>query len=54
MCVAAVAVATAGERELGWGRVHIFLRRLGKTVDSRSLSLAHCDLTATDLLELGG
>uniref|UniRef100_A0A3Q0RJH2 Leucine rich repeat containing 31 n=1 Tax=Amphilophus citrinellus TaxID=61819 RepID=A0A3Q0RJH2_AMPCI len=26
---------------------------LGKKADSRSLSLAHCDLTATDLLELG-
>lgn len=54
VCVAAVAVAAEGERELGWGRVRIFLHRLGKTVDSRSLSLAHCDLTATDLLELGG
>uniref|UniRef100_H3CG37 Leucine rich repeat containing 31 n=1 Tax=Tetraodon nigroviridis TaxID=99883 RepID=H3CG37_TETNG len=29
-----------------------FLQKLGKKVDSRSLSLAHCDLTATDLLEL--
>ncbi|KAK1884698.1 Leucine-rich repeat-containing protein 31 [Dissostichus eleginoides] len=26
--------------------------RLGKKADSRSLNLAHCDLTATDLLEL--
>lgn len=52
-CVAAVAVAAEGEPELGWGRVRIFLHRLGKTVDSRSLDLAHCDLTATDLLELG-
>ncbi|XP_075885442.1 leucine-rich repeat-containing protein 31 [Nelusetta ayraudi] len=49
----AVAVAAEGERELGWGRVRLFLHRLGKTADSRSLSLAHCDLTATDLLELG-
>lgn len=52
--LAAVAVAEEGERELGWGRVRLFLNRLGKTADSRSLSLAHCDLTATDLLELGG
>ncbi|XP_029001472.1 leucine-rich repeat-containing protein 31 isoform X3 [Betta splendens] len=43
----------AGEREPGWGRVCVFLQRLGRTVDGRSLSLAHCDLTATDLLELG-
>uniref|UniRef100_A0A669F4L7 Leucine rich repeat containing 31 n=1 Tax=Oreochromis niloticus TaxID=8128 RepID=A0A669F4L7_ORENI len=35
------------------GRVCVFLKRLGKKGDSRSLSLAHCDLTATDLLELG-
>ncbi|XP_025760834.1 leucine-rich repeat-containing protein 31, partial [Oreochromis niloticus] len=34
------------------GRVCVFLKRLGKKGDSRSLSLAHCDLTATDLLEL--
>lgn len=54
VCLAAVAVAAEGERELGWGRVRLFLHRLGKTADSRSLSLAHCDLTATDLLELGG
>lgn len=55
MRLAAVAVAAEGERELGWGRVRLFLHRLGKTADSsRSLSLAHCDLTATDLLELGG
>lgn len=54
VCVTGVAVAAEGERELGWGRVRIFLYRLGKTFDSRSLSLAHCDLTATDLLELGG
>ncbi|XP_041669685.1 leucine-rich repeat-containing protein 31 [Cheilinus undulatus] len=37
---------------MGWGRVCVFLQRLGKKADSRSLSLAHCDLTATDLLEL--
>lgn len=34
--------------------MRVFLQRLGKKADSRSLSLAHCDLTATDLLELGG
>ncbi|XP_060920349.1 leucine-rich repeat-containing protein 31 [Labrus mixtus] len=39
-------------RDVGWGRVCVFLQRLGKKADSRSLSLAHCDLTATDLLEL--
>lgn len=54
LCVSAVAVAADGERDLGWGRVRLFLQRLGKTADSRSLNLAHCDLTATDLLELGG
>ncbi|XP_062336398.1 leucine-rich repeat-containing protein 31 [Osmerus eperlanus] len=37
----------------GWGRVCVFVQRLGKRADSRSLSLAHCDLTATDTLELG-
>ena len=31
----------------------VFVQRLGKRADSRSLSLAHCDLTATDTLELG-
>lgn len=36
----------------GWGRVCVFVQRLGKRADSRSLSLAHCDLTATDILEL--
>ncbi|XP_074478237.1 leucine-rich repeat-containing protein 31 isoform X1 [Sebastes fasciatus] len=47
-----VAEAAEGERDAGWGRVCVFLQRLGKKADSRSLSLAHCDLTATDLLEL--
>ncbi|KAM3592978.1 uncharacterized protein V6R79_003040 [Siganus canaliculatus] len=47
-----VAEATERERDLGWGRVCVFLQRLGKKADSRSLNLAHCDLTATDLLEL--
>ncbi|KAF7645171.1 hypothetical protein LDENG_00208900 [Lucifuga dentata] len=40
------------ESDVGWGRVCVFLQRLGKKADSRSLSLALCDLTATDLLEL--
>lgn len=53
VCVSAAGEAAAGERDVGWGRVCLFLQTLGKTADSRSLSLAHCDLTATDLLELG-
>nr|XP_046227771.1 leucine-rich repeat-containing protein 31 [Scatophagus argus] len=48
----AVAEGSESERDVGWGRVRVFLQRLGKKADSRSLSLAHCDLTATDLLEL--
>ncbi|XP_041817510.1 leucine-rich repeat-containing protein 31 [Chelmon rostratus] len=46
------AEAAGSERDAGWGRVCVLLQRLGKKADSRSLSLAHCDLTATDLLEL--
>ncbi|XP_035597762.1 leucine-rich repeat-containing protein 31 [Oncorhynchus keta] len=38
--------------DMGWGRVCVFVKRLGKRADSRTLSLAHCDLTATDVLEL--
>ncbi|XP_076868289.1 leucine-rich repeat-containing protein 31 isoform X2 [Brachyhypopomus gauderio] len=38
---------------VGWGRVKQFVQKLGKTPDSESLNLSHCDLTATDLLELG-
>ncbi|XP_066540441.1 leucine-rich repeat-containing protein 31 isoform X2 [Hoplias malabaricus] len=38
---------------VGWGRVKQFVQKLGKTPDSQSLSLAHCDLTATDAVELG-
>lgn len=53
VCVSAAGGAADGERDLGWGRVCLFLQKLGKKEDSRSLSLAHCDLTATDLLELG-
>ncbi|XP_074549898.1 leucine-rich repeat-containing protein 31 [Halichoeres trimaculatus] len=48
-----VSEGTESGRDVGWGRVCVFLQRLGKKADSRSLSLAHCDLTATDLLELG-
>ncbi|KAM8822774.1 uncharacterized protein lrrc31 isoform 2-T2 [Spinachia spinachia] len=50
----ASGVAEAGgvERDGGWGRVCVFLQKLGKKADSRSLRLSHCDLTATDLLEL--
>lgn len=51
--VPGAAEAAESERDVGWGRVSVFLQRLGKKADSRSLSLAHCDLTATDLLELG-
>ncbi|XP_070841858.1 leucine-rich repeat-containing protein 31 [Chaetodon trifascialis] len=46
------AEAAEGERAVGWGRVCAVLQRLGKKADSRSLNVAHCDLTATDLLEL--
>ncbi|XP_032360280.1 leucine-rich repeat-containing protein 31 [Etheostoma spectabile] len=45
-------VAVETERDVGWGGVCVFLQRSGKKSDPRSLSLAHCDLTATDLLEL--
>ncbi|XP_056155492.1 leucine-rich repeat-containing protein 31 isoform X1 [Lampris incognitus] len=48
----AVADSVQTERDLAWGRVCVFLHQLGKTADHRSLKLAHCDLTATDLLEL--
>ncbi|XP_034043877.1 leucine-rich repeat-containing protein 31 isoform X2 [Thalassophryne amazonica] len=44
--------ALDSERDAGWGRVCVFLQKLGKKADSQSLSLAHCDLTTTDLLEL--
>ncbi|CAL8313148.1 unnamed protein product [Merluccius merluccius] len=47
-----VAEATESEADQGWGRLCVFLQRLGKKANSRSLNLAHCDLTATDLLEL--
>lgn len=38
---------------VGWGRVKQFLEKLGKKPDSQVLSLSHCDLTATDIVELG-
>ncbi|KAM6900098.1 leucine-rich repeat-containing protein 31 [Xenentodon cancila] len=44
--------STESEQDIGWGRVSVFLQKLGKKTDSRSLSVAHGDLTATDLLEL--
>lgn len=53
VCCAAGAAAAESQQDVGWGRVSVFLQRLGKKADSRSLSLTHCDLTATDLLELG-
>ena len=49
----AVPEVTESEADQGWGRLCLFLQRLGKKADSRGLNLAHCDLTATDLLELG-
>uniref|UniRef100_A0A7N8X903 Leucine rich repeat containing 31 n=1 Tax=Mastacembelus armatus TaxID=205130 RepID=A0A7N8X903_9TELE len=52
MWVSGVGEAADTEQDVGWGQVCVFLQRLGKKADSRSLSLAHCDLTATDLLEL--
>ncbi|RXN17112.1 leucine-rich repeat-containing 31 [Labeo rohita] len=38
---------------VGWGRVKQFVQKLGKTPHSQNLSLSHCDLTATDVVELG-
>lgn len=38
---------------VGWGRVKQFVEKLGKKADSQALSLSHCDLTATDMVELG-
>lgn len=38
---------------VGWGRVKQFVEKLGKKPDSQALSLSHCDLTATDIVELG-
>ncbi|XP_064188668.1 leucine-rich repeat-containing protein 31 [Anguilla rostrata] len=37
---------------VGWGRVKLFVQKLGKKLESHSLNLGHCDLTATDVLEL--
>lgn len=49
---------TTGPRDMemgsvvGWGRVKQFVEKLGKKPDSQALSLSHCDLTATDMVEL--
>ncbi|XP_062377689.1 leucine-rich repeat-containing protein 31 [Sardina pilchardus] len=37
---------------VGWGRVKQFVEKLGKKPDSQALNLSHCDLTATDVVEL--
>ncbi|XP_028289814.1 leucine-rich repeat-containing protein 31 [Gouania willdenowi] len=37
---------------VGWGQVCVFLQKFGKNADSRNLSVSHCDLTSTELLEL--
>nr|XP_015216824.1 PREDICTED: leucine-rich repeat-containing protein 31 [Lepisosteus oculatus]XP_015216825.1 PREDICTED: leucine-rich repeat-containing protein 31 [Lepisosteus oculatus]XP_015216826.1 PREDICTED: leucine-rich repeat-containing protein 31 [Lepisosteus oculatus] len=37
---------------VGWGRVKQFAQKLGKRPDRQTLSLSHCDLTATDVVEL--
>lgn len=45
--------AADGEHDVGWGRIRAFLHKLGKDTERGRISLSHCDLTATDLLELG-
>ncbi|CAN9506218.1 unnamed protein product [Ophioblennius macclurei] len=40
------------ELQVGWGQVCVFLQKLGKNAESRTLILSHCDLTATELLEM--
>lgn len=42
-----------GEHDIGWGRIRAFLHKLGKDTERGRINLSHCDLTATDLLELG-
>lgn len=37
---------------VGWGRVKQFVQKLGKIPHSQNLNLSHCDLTATDVVEL--
>ncbi|XP_048866548.1 LOW QUALITY PROTEIN: leucine-rich repeat-containing protein 31-like [Brienomyrus brachyistius] len=37
---------------VGWGRVRQFVQKMGRQPDSQNLSLSHCDLTATDVVEL--
>ncbi|KAJ0059937.1 hypothetical protein NL108_015860, partial [Boleophthalmus pectinirostris] len=41
------------EQGMGWGRVRAFLHRFGSETEKGRINLSHCDLTATDLLELG-
>lgn len=48
-----VAEGADGEYDIGWGRIRAFLHKLGKDTERGRISLSHCDLTATDLLELG-
>ncbi|KAG7487390.1 hypothetical protein MATL_G00022860 [Megalops atlanticus] len=43
---------TEASSAAGWGRVKQFVQKLGRKPDSHALSLGHCDLTATDVLEL--
>uniref|UniRef100_A0AAV2LAI9 Leucine rich repeat containing 31 n=1 Tax=Knipowitschia caucasica TaxID=637954 RepID=A0AAV2LAI9_KNICA len=45
--------AADGENEPGWGRVRAFLHKMGSETEKGRISLSHCDLTVTDLLELG-
>lgn len=48
-----VADIADGERDIGWGRIRAFLHKLGKDTERGRINLSHCDLTATDVLELG-
>lgn len=49
----AVAEGNDGEHDVGWGRIRVFLHKLGKDTERGRINLSHCDLTVTDLLELG-
>lgn len=49
----AVAEVADGVHDIGWGRIRAFLHKLGKDTERGRINLSHCDLTATDLLELG-
>ncbi|XP_033841996.2 leucine-rich repeat-containing protein 31 [Periophthalmus magnuspinnatus] len=44
---------TDEEHGVGWGRVRAFLHKMGSETQKGKINLSHCDLTATDLLELG-